>query len=178
MLTVPRYLQSNQDFHRGEYVYGSQYSTVLPQDNMVDLTILETVKTFLEDQTVQEKIEETARIFFSNGGITVNLIPALAILGLGLLALAPLLGIPLLPLLSGITGGGSTTGSGSYGTPATGYGEAYSRASSDYYEKTVADLQTQVAALQDSELDLRNQLYYNTASSASSVASNQIGYTT
>ena len=137
---------------------------------MVDLTILETVKTFLEDQTVQDKIEETARIFFSNGNITVNLIPALAILGLGLLALAALLGIPLLPLLSGITGGGSTTG--------TGYGEAYSRASSDYYEQTVADLQAQVSALQDSELDLRNQFYYNTASSASSVASNQIGYTT
>jgi len=145
---------------------------------MVDLTILETVKTFVEDPNVQEKIGETARVFFSNDNITVNLLPAIAILSLGLLALLPLLGIPLLPLLSGLTGGGSTTGSGGYGAPATGYGDTYSRGSTDYYDQTVADLQAQVTALQDAEVELRNQLYYSTANSPASVVSNQIGYTT
>lgn len=144
---------------------------------MVDLTILQTLKTFVEDPTVQKTVEETARIFFSNDNITVNLIPALAILSLGLLALAPLLGIPLLPLLSGITGGGSTSGSGAYGAPATGYGDSYSRGDTEYYQTTITDLQAQVAALQDSELELRNQLYYSN-NSPTSVTSNQIGYST
>jgi len=143
---------------------------------MVDLTFLETLKTFVEDPTVQKTVEETARIFYNGDSITVNLLPALAILGLGLLALAPLLGIPLLPLLSGIVGGGSSSGSGAYGAPATGYGDAYSRADTDYYQTTITDLQAQIAALQDSELELRNQLYYSASNAPTSVTSNQIGY--
>jgi len=145
---------------------------------MVDLTFLETLKTFVDDPVVQKTIEGTARIFYSDNNITVNLLPALAILSLGLLALAPLLGIPLLPLLSGITGGGSTSGSGGYGAPATGYGDAYSRGGTDYYDTTITDLQAQIAALQDSELELRNQLYYSTGNAPASVTSNQIGYST
>ena len=135
--------------------------------------LLDTLVTFFDDESVQEKLKETARIFYSNGMITVNLIPALFILSLGLLLLAPLLGIPLLPQLSGLLGTGSgTTGSGAYGTPSTGYG--YSRSD---YDTTVADLQAQISALQDSELELRNQIYYNAAGNPSAaVTSNQIGY--
>ena len=139
-------------------------------------SLIDTLKTIMDDPTMMERLEETARVFFSNDTVTVNLLPALAVLSLGLLLLAPLLGIPLLPLLSGLTGG-SSSGSGGYGAPATGYGDAYSRADTPYYDQTVADLQAQVAALQDSELELRNQVYYNTANTAAGATSNQIGYT-
>jgi len=78
----------------------------------------------VEDPEMREKIEDTARIFFSNGSVTVNLIPAILV-GLGLLALKSLLGIPLLGLLGG-SGGGSATGYGGassgYGAPDAGYG--------------------------------------------------------
>lgn len=76
----------------------------------------------IEDDDVREKVSETARIFFSNGNITVNLIPALLV-GLGLLALKSLLGIPLLGLLGGgDTATGYGGGSSGYGAPDAGYG--------------------------------------------------------
>ena len=73
--------------------------------------------------------------------------------------------------------GGYGAPTGGYGEPATGYGRAYSSRSGEAYEQTVSDLQAQVAQLQESELNLRNQIYYNTDSASAAVNSNQIGYT-
>merc|ERR1711863_168036 len=49
---------------------------------------------------VQEKIEESARVFFSNSILTVNLIPALLVGALLLFLLPFLLGLPILNGLS------------------------------------------------------------------------------
>jgi len=73
---------------------------------------------------VQENIEESARIFFSNTDQTVSLIPALIA---GVLAVLLLLGFPLLKgLLGGDGGGGSGYGApaepSGYGAPDAGYG--------------------------------------------------------
>merc|ERR1712223_1833637 len=75
---------------------------------------------------VQEKIEESARVFFSNSILTVNLIPALLVGALLLFLLPFLLG---LPILNGLGGGGSSASYGSnlevsdgYGAPSSSYG--------------------------------------------------------
>merc|ERR1712186_230060 len=75
---------------------------------------------------VQEKIEESARVFFSNSILTVNLIPALLVGALLLFLLPFLLGLPILNGLGG--GGGSASygsnleGSDGYGAPSSSYG--------------------------------------------------------
>jgi hypothetical protein len=84
---------------------------------------------------VKENLEESARIFFSNNALTVNLIPALLVGLLGLFLLKPLFGIPILSQIFGaMTGGGASYGSNleisdgygapeqSYGPPAQSYG--------------------------------------------------------
>merc|ERR1712088_150787 len=74
---------------------------------------------------VQEKIEESARVFFSNSILTVNLIPALLVGALLLFLLPFLLG---LPILDGRGGGGSASYgsnlevSDGYGAPSSSYG--------------------------------------------------------
>merc|ERR1712141_736409 len=75
---------------------------------------------------VQEKIEESARVFFSNSILTVNLIPALLVGALLLFLLPFLLG---LPILNGLGGGGGSASYGSnlevsdgYGAPSASYG--------------------------------------------------------
>merc|ERR1712186_109494 len=73
-----------------------------------------------------EKIEESARVFFSNSILTVNLIPALLVGALLLFLLPFLLG---LPILNGLGGGGGSASYGSnlevsdgYGAPSSSYG--------------------------------------------------------
>merc|ERR1712045_713229 len=75
---------------------------------------------------VQEKVEESARVFFSNSILTVNLIPALLVGALLLFLLPFLLG---LPILNGLGGGGGSASYGSnlevsdgYGAPSSSYG--------------------------------------------------------
>merc|ERR1712203_640490 len=45
-----------------------------------------------------------------------------------------------------------------------------------YYDQTIADLQQQVAALQESEANLRNSLYYNNPVGDGAQATNNVGY--
>jgi len=77
---------------------------------------------------VKENLEESARLYFSQGGVTVNLIPAAIIILLGVFLLKPLLGIPLLSQIFGaMTGSGASYGtnlevSDGYGAPASSYG--------------------------------------------------------
>jgi len=77
----------------------------------------------LQDKEVQEQIAEVARGFFSNGTVTVNIIPALLIAG----AIAAFFALGGFALFSkqggGDTGGGSyTVITDDYGAPSTGYG--------------------------------------------------------
>jgi len=74
--------------------------------------------------------EETARVYFANSILTINLIPALLVGALLLFLLPPLLGFPLLNgLLGGLGGGGGGASYGSnleisdgYGAPSSSYG--------------------------------------------------------
>merc|ERR1712088_1088197 len=76
---------------------------------------------------VAEKIEETARVYFANSILTINLIPALLVGALLLFLLPPLLGLPILNGLLGGGGGGASYGSNleisdGYGAPSSSYG--------------------------------------------------------
>merc|ERR1711990_741264 len=79
---------------------------------------------------VAEKVEETARVYFANSILTINLIPALLVGALLLFLLPPLLGFPILNgLLGGLGGGGGGASYGSnleisdgYGAPSSSYG--------------------------------------------------------
>merc|ERR1712051_715903 len=76
---------------------------------------------------VAEKVEETARVYFANSILTINLIPALLVGALLLFLLPPLLGLPILNGLLGGGGGGASYGSNleisdGYGAPSPSYG--------------------------------------------------------
>ena len=142
------------------------------------MNLLEPLINLIDNEDIKDTVRETARIYYNDTGVTVNLIPSIIIGLLALLGLLKLLGLPILASfgLGGDEGGDGGYGepTGGYGEPSSGYGRAYAR--SEEFEQTVEDLQAQVAQLQESELELSNQLYYNTASSPA-INSNQIGYT-
>ena len=82
---------------------------------MVDaFTILKPFIDLIEEPGMKERVEETARIYFEGTGTTINLLPALIIGLLLLLALLKLLGIPILSSfgLDGLAGDSD----GSYGS--------------------------------------------------------------
>merc|ERR1719356_553109 len=81
------------------------------------------------DESVQSKVLDVARQFFSNSNITINLIPALIAGGL-LLLLLPLLFLFLAPADDG--------GASGYGAPAAEYGapsSSYGYRSDEGYEE-------------------------------------------
>ena len=142
---------------------------------MMDLSFLDPIQELLKDPAVQEQIDHTARIFFSNQVLTVNLIPALIAVTLGALLLLPLLGIPILDLLAD---GMGAMASGYGATVSSGYGGHgfFSRGDNTYYDQTIADLQQQVTALQESEASLRSAVYYNAPVDSGAQVANSIGY--
>ena len=143
---------------------------------MTDIAnLLTPIYDLLQDEVVREKVEESARVFFSNSNLTINLIPALIIGALGLLFLLPLLGIPILDILGGMMSDVVGGHGGGYSAPSTGYGYV-ARGDTSYYDQTIADLQQQVAALQESEANLRNSLYYNNPVGDGAQTTNNVGY--
>ena len=50
---------------------------------MVKVETLDTILEFFQDKDVQEKAAEVGRLFFTNGSVTVNLIPVLLFSFLG-----------------------------------------------------------------------------------------------
>merc|ERR1712036_124535 len=95
--------------------------------NMQD--ILAPLLKLFEDKDVQARMMdavETARIYYTSDDVTVNLVWSILILGVLLLLLKPLLGIPLLDnILGAMTGSSPSYGSGissDYGAPDSGYG--------------------------------------------------------
>jgi hypothetical protein len=92
---------------------------------------MDTLATSLMDMWntpgVAEKLEETARVYFANSILTINLIPALLVGALLLFLLPVLLGLPVLNGLLGGGGGGASYGSNleisdGYGAPSPSYG--------------------------------------------------------
>merc|ERR1712077_24998 len=138
-------------------------AAITPACNMTEIAnLLTPVFDLLQDEVVREKLEDSARVFFSNSNLTINLIPALIIGTLGLLFLLPLLGIPILDILGGMMS--DVVGGHAYSAPSTGY------------DQTIADLQQQVAALQESEANLRSSLYYNNPVGEGAQTTNNVGY--
>merc|ERR1712080_700941 len=104
---------------------------------MTDIAnLLSPIYDLLQDEVVREKVEESARVFFSNSNLTINLIPALIIGALGLLFLLPLLGIPILDILGGMMSGVVGGHGGGYSAPSTGYGYV-ARGDTSYYDQTI-----------------------------------------
>ena len=153
---------------------------------MVDaFTILQPFLDLIDQPEVREKVQETARIYFEGQGTTVNLLPALIVGLLLLLALLKLLGLPILSSfgLDGLAGDSD----GSYGSSGraemrdfsqkvlncvSGYGQAYARG--DYFDQSVADLQQQINQLTESTEALTNQVYYNVGGSAQPAISSNL----
>ena len=157
---------------------------------MVDaFTILRPFLDLIEQPDMREKVEETARIYFEGQGTTINLLPALIVGLLLLLALLKLLGLPILSSfgLDGLAGDSD----GSYGSSGrvemkdfsqkvlncfsgfnSGYGQAYARG--DYFDQSVADLQQQINQLTESTEALTNQVYYNVGGSSQPAISSNL----
>jgi len=160
---------------------------------MVKIELLEPVLQLLNDKNVQEKVEEVARFFYSNGNVTVNLFPALFLGIITIFFVLPLLGVPLLDALFG----SSVTSSSAYNTlayggaggqvtqfTAAGYSDRSAQVELTEEQKALypelAEIRDMIVELQESEYNLRNQLYYNTAATGTGLGdttSNKISYT-
>merc|ERR1712018_251066 len=97
------------------------------QSPKMDTTLATSLMDLWNTPGVSEKLEETARVYFANSILTVNLIPALLVGALLLFLLPPLLGFPLLDKFLGGGGGGASYGSNleisdGYGAPSSSYG--------------------------------------------------------
>merc|ERR1712018_106784 len=97
------------------------------QSPNMDTTLATSLMDLWNTPGVSEKLEETARVYFVNSILTVNLIPALLVGALLLFLLPPLLGFPLLDKFLGGGGGGASYGSNleisdGYGAPSSSYG--------------------------------------------------------
>ena len=113
----------------------------------------------IEDDKLRSNVEETARIYFDdeNSSTTINLIPAIIILGLLLLLGLKLAGIPIIQSfgLDGLVSGEGGFEERGY---ATGYGasDTYSR---DEFVTQVNYLQDQINALTLANEALASQVY-------------------
>merc|ERR1711944_340142 len=147
---------------------GSLQTTMAQTVSLDAYSILKPFMELIEDPDTRENVEETARIYFTGTGVTVNLIPSLIVGLLLLIGLLKLLGLPILASfgldgLGGSDGGFGTSGSGFN----SGYGQAYARGD-NYFDQTVSDLQQQINQLIESNEALTNQVYYNVGGSSPS----------
>merc|ERR1711899_473750 len=148
---------------------GSQRQATQPQGNPplrimdINLDFLKPLYELVQNEEVQRKMEETARLYWSpdvdSNTVTVNLIPSVIALIIAALIALPLLGVPIFSLLGdslkgvGVGGGGYGAPSSGYGAPSTDYGapsHGHGRSDIAFYEQSIADLQQQVANLQGS----------------------------
>ena len=112
----------------------------------------------IEDDKLRSNVEETARIYFDdeNSSTTINLIPAIIIIGLLLLLGLKLAGIPIIQSfgLDGLVSGEGGFEERGY---ATGYGaDTYTR---DEFVTQVNYLQDQINALTLANEALASQVY-------------------
>ena len=118
----------------------------------------------IEDENLRSNVEETARIYFDdeNSSTTVNLIPAIIILGLLLLLGLKLAGIPIMQSF-GLDGLVSGSGEGGfeergYATGQGGY-DSYDTYTRDEFVSQVNYLQEQINALTLANEALASQVY-------------------
>merc|ERR1712004_847160 len=158
---------------------GSQRQATQPQGNPplrimdINLDFLKPLYELVQNEEVQRKMEETARLYWSpdvdSNTVTVNLIPSVIALIIAALIALPLLGVPIFSLL-GDSLKGVGVGGGGYGAPSSGYGapsHGHGRSDIAFYEQSIADLQQQVA-------DLQGSTYYPASEGAQDT--NGIGY--
>merc|ERR1712024_177014 len=146
----------------------------------INLDFLKPLYELVQNEEVQKKLDETARLYWSpdvdDNTVTVNLIPSLIVLIIAAVVALPLLGVPIFSLLGdslkgvGVGGGGYGAPSSDYGAPSSGYASpSHGRSDIAYYEQSIADLQQQVASLQGST-------YYNSPVGEGAQDINGVGY--
>merc|ERR1712203_1084495 len=146
----------------------------------INLDFLKPLYELVQNEEVQKKLDETARLYWSpdvdDNTVTVNLIPSLIVLIIAAVVALPLLGVPIFSLLGdslkgvGVGGGGYGAPSSGYGAPSSDYGApSHGRSDIAYYEQSIADLQQQVASLQGST-------YYNSPVGEGAQDINGVGY--
>merc|ERR1712228_1096556 len=86
--------------------------SLVTTNTIMTMKAIEPIVDLLKDAYVQEKVEEAAKLFYSNDTVTINLYWAAAAALLFFLLLIPLLALFFQPSAS----------SGGYGAPDTGYG--------------------------------------------------------
>merc|ERR1712127_83536 len=98
----------------------------------MSLSFIAPLMELIQNDFVQEKAEEAAKVFFQTNDVTINLIPA--IIGGGLLLL---LAIPLLALLFQPAAEESGYGApaAEYGAPSSGYGQRADYRSDEGYQE-------------------------------------------
>merc|ERR1711962_1917823 len=83
----------------------------LPRDTDMAGQLLAPLMELMQNDFVQEKASEAAKLFFTSDTVTINLIPALVASALAALLLIPLMALLFEP------GGGGDNGGTSYGAP-------------------------------------------------------------
>merc|ERR1712088_730156 len=135
----------------------------------INLDFLKPVYELVQNEEVQRKLDETARLYWSpdvdSNTVTVNLIPSIIVLIIAALVALPLLGVPIFSLLGDSLKGVGVGGVGGYGAPSHGHG----RSDIAFYEQSIADLQQQVANLQGST-------YYSSPVGDAAQDINGVGY--
>merc|ERR1739844_883774 len=123
----------------------------------INLDFLKPVYELVQNEEVQKKLDETARLYWSpdvdSNTVTVNLIPSIIVLIIAALVALPLLGVPIFSLLGDSLKGVGVGGGGGDGAPSSGYGapsHGHGRSDIAFSEQSIADLQQQVANLQGS----------------------------
>merc|ERR1711971_769320 len=89
---------------------------------MSALNFIAPILDLAQNDFVQSKVEEAAKLFYNNANVTINLVPALVGGGLLLLLLVPLLALLFQPAAE----------SSGYGAPAAAYGAPEYRSDEGY----------------------------------------------
>merc|ERR1711962_739930 len=101
----------------------------LPRDTDMAGQLIAPLMELMQNDFVQEKASEAAKLFFTSDTVTINLIPALVASALAALLLIPLLALLFQP------GGGGDNGGTSYGAPVSSYGAPEYRSDTEGYEE-------------------------------------------
>merc|ERR1711936_1433153 len=110
---------------------GSPALTIIQlSHNMSAVSFIAPILDLAQNDFVQSKVEEAAKLFYNNANVTINLVPALVGGGLLLILLVPLLALLFQPAEAGASGYGAPAAE--YGAPAPAYGAPEYRSDEGY----------------------------------------------
>merc|ERR1711944_73068 len=110
---------------------GSPALTIIQLSHtMSALSFIAPILDLAQNDFVQSKVEEAAKLFYNNANVTINLVPALVGGGLLLLLLVPLLALLFQP--AGAESSGYGAPAAEYGAPAPAYGAPEYRSDEGY----------------------------------------------